>query len=273
MSTQFVETDKATKKFFEGLDIPYQIHKIKNEGKSISYVETGLEASSSPLILFIHGAPGSWSAFRDYLADPEFTSVARLISMDRLGYGDSNSGQGEEEIKAHVDAALAIINRYKSSEIYLVGHSYGGPIVGNLAANFPDLIDGILMAAPLIDSDNEPVRWYAHLCNISLFKAILPDYINVATVEKMSHSNALRAIENDWKKIRIPVIHYHGAKDNIAPYRVNIEFSKKYIPSKYLQLVTDSEANHFVPWNQAEKMKELIFNMMSLAKENNQITQ
>ena len=207
MAFQFNGSDQSARDFFQPLNVPFRIEKIQHEGQTIRYVETGLQKPNSPLILFIHGAPGSWGAFKGYLADYELKQVARLISMDRLGYGNSNRGQAVTDIKKHVEAALAIINRYEASEVYIVGHSYGGPIVGNLAANYPNQIKGALMIAPLIDPDNEPVRWYAHLCNLKILRPFLPAYINVATKEKMTHSQALENISNDWSKIEVPVIH------------------------------------------------------------------
>ena len=266
MAISFNSPAAVAEDFFGPLNVPYQIHKFSHEGQSIRYVETGLQERGAPLILFIHGAPGSWEAFKGFLADYDLTKRARLISMDRAGYGESDRGEAETDISVHVEAASALLKRYQPSSSYVVGHSYGGPIAGSLAAQHPELIDGVLMIAPLNDPESEPVRWYAHLCNVGLVKYLLPDFINVATEEKMSHSVALHKIVQDWEHIEVPVIHYHGAKDNLAPPEPNIQFSKKHISANHLKVVTAAEDNHFVIWNKAGKMKRLLLELMDASQ-------
>ena len=42
-------------------------------------------------LIFVHGAPGSWDAFKDYLTDEDLKSKARVVAYDRPGYGGSGT--------------------------------------------------------------------------------------------------------------------------------------------------------------------------------------
>ena len=45
-----------------------------------------------PTLLFVHGTPGSWDAFKAYLKNKELLQYYRIISIDRPGFGYSDFG-------------------------------------------------------------------------------------------------------------------------------------------------------------------------------------
>lgn len=47
------------------------------------------------LIVFIHGSPGSWSAFEDYFEVDSLLAGYDVVSFDRSGYGKSDFGRPE----------------------------------------------------------------------------------------------------------------------------------------------------------------------------------
>ena len=60
-------------------------HNLSSGGRPVHVVAAGDPAL--PPVLFIHGSPGSWEAWQDYLADPELSSRAHLLAIDRPGFG------------------------------------------------------------------------------------------------------------------------------------------------------------------------------------------
>ncbi len=46
-----------------------------------------------PLVVLVHGTPGSSNGFMDYLADSLLPEKAQLIALDRPGFGDSDYGK------------------------------------------------------------------------------------------------------------------------------------------------------------------------------------
>jgi pimeloyl-ACP methyl ester carboxylesterase len=93
-------------------------------------------------VLFIHGQPGLGSDFDHVTArlGPDF----RVISPDRPGYGDS----GKQPVSMHENAAmLAQLIGESETPAVVVGHSYGGGIALLLAAQSPELVAGLVLAA------------------------------------------------------------------------------------------------------------------------------
>lgn len=95
--------------------------------------------SSSPTIVLVHGAPGTYKDFR-YLV-PLLEEHARVIGINLPGFGGSEVIDKEnyyEHIAALgaakiVYAALAQICKDEAN-VFLVGHSFGGHTAVNLAA-------------------------------------------------------------------------------------------------------------------------------------------
>ena len=88
--------------YFNKLGIDYEFGRVRSGDRQLRYVHTGQKDSTKPLILFVHGAPGSWEAYKFFLADTDLRSMAQLISIDRLGYGESDYGQPALDIATHL---------------------------------------------------------------------------------------------------------------------------------------------------------------------------
>ncbi|MFK7900144.1 MAG: alpha/beta fold hydrolase [Cyclobacteriaceae bacterium] len=91
----FRTSDKSALKAYKKKGIELKIHHKPFQSIPIRYLETGETTDDAPLILFLHGAPGSSNAFDTYLQDSVLLSKATLVSVDRLGYGYSNYGKAE----------------------------------------------------------------------------------------------------------------------------------------------------------------------------------
>ncbi|NNE26886.1 MAG: alpha/beta hydrolase [Saprospiraceae bacterium] len=266
MASVFNSTDYAIDEYFSKLNTPFQIHRTPYQGDELRFVETGIQNDTVPLLLFIHGAPGTWDAFKQYLADYDLNQNIRLVSMDRLGYGGSHFGQSERSIEKHALAALHILDKYENREVYVVSHSYGGPISAVMASLAPEKISGLIMCAPVNDPDSEPLAWYAKVANWKIARAVLPAFVDVATDEKMSHRQALRNIKDHWKNVQCPVLHYHGTEDSLAPFDGNVKFSKQNIHPDLVRFITDSGGGHLLIWFKAATFKQIILDFISQNK-------
>jgi pimeloyl-ACP methyl ester carboxylesterase len=74
---------------------PDSYHTVTHAGRTMHYVRTGL---GKHLVVFVHGSPGSWDAFAEFMIDPDLIRSATLISVDRLGFGKSEPGQAEKSL-------------------------------------------------------------------------------------------------------------------------------------------------------------------------------
>lgn len=251
----FRSSDVATQKSFAENGVPVQIHRIPFAGGELRYVETGLQTDSTPLILFVHGAPGSGDNYYKYLSDSLLVKKYRLITIDRPGYGYSNYGQSKPSFRVQAQAVKAVLDRYRSSKTLLVGHSFGGPIIAQTALDYPDQVQALLMLAPVNDPDSEPVPWYAGFARWPLTRRMLSKAWQVSGDEKFAHVEELRRLQPRWKDLHIPVTHWHGASDFLAPPRENVDFSRRHIPSEWLIIKELPKGNHFIPFTDFERVR------------------
>ncbi|MGO9342287.1 MAG: alpha/beta fold hydrolase [Acidimicrobiales bacterium] len=94
-------------------------------------------------VVFVHGQPGLGSDFdpvAELLAPPYL-----VISPDRPGYGES--GRPSVSMRENVRVFASLIEEQHLGRAVVVGHSYGGGIAVLLAAERPDLVAGLVLAA------------------------------------------------------------------------------------------------------------------------------
>ena len=262
MQMGFRTTDKGVRRHFAKRDVGVKIQRIPYEGDSLRWIETGLSGQEAPLLVFVHGAPGSSNNFFRYLSDSTLRARARMLSIDRPGYGYSAYGRSETSIARQAEALKAILDHVGSGrKAILVGHSFGGPIVAKAAVDHPDQAGSILMLAPVNDPAHEQIFWFSHLARWKATRWMLSPAWKVAGDEKFGHAAALGAITPAWASLRLPVIHLHGEKDILAP-PANADFSEKNIPAGYLRLLRLPDAGHLIPFMQYETTKKEILRIL-----------
>ncbi len=224
-------------------------------------LDTQKKKSKRPLILFVHGSPGGWSAYIDYLKDPQLQRAAKLISVDRLGYGASSFKKGTalSTIKFQAKAIEPILASHAGKgPIILVGHSLGGAIVSRLSMDYTKNVQALLLIASSISPDVEKPAWYNKLGNFFLVRWILPKDLETSNREILPLRGELEKMRPLWKKIKIPVTVIHGKKDTLVPPS-HIDFLKKVLQPQKTHFVLPAEEGHFVLWqNQALIKRELL---------------
>lgn len=109
-------------------------------GYRLHYVDVG---HGQPVILI----PGSWSTYRvwDRLL-PFLADSYRLLAVDYVGTGDSDKPTSgfRYTIEEQADLIAKMIKQLDLGKVHVVGGSYGGVIVFNLAARYPALINKVV---------------------------------------------------------------------------------------------------------------------------------
>ena len=147
--------EEAAQDYFGPLNLDYEESYYNIKGIQLHSVQTG-DTSSSKMILFIHGTPGSWMDFKKYLSDSTLRSKFQMISIDRPGQGQSNYGQTMVSIEEQSTVLLELLKNYKSDSIVLMGYSYGGPIAALLASNAVLPVSKLMLLSPTIGPECEP---------------------------------------------------------------------------------------------------------------------
>lgn len=258
----FRMSPKEIETFFEKNKVKASQHSYKVGFRELHYVKAG--DPSKPLVLFLHGSPGSLSAFIDFLADSTLLSKALLITADRPGFGYSNFGNGEPSLKKQSEILKPILEEYKMNRpIILVGHSLGGPLIARMAIDYPDLVDGLIMVAGSIDPELEPNEtWFRAPLATPFLSWVLPNSFRASNEEIYQLKPELEKMLPFWKQIKCPVIVIQGSKDVFVP-AANADFAKKMLINAPVDFVIVDGMDHFVPWSNPELIHDAILSMLN----------
>lgn len=220
--------------------------------------------SLKPLVIFVHGSPGSLSAFIDFLADSSLLKSVRMISVDRPGFGSANFGNAEPSLEKQAALLKPILQAHRNNQpVFLVGHSLGGPLIAQMALDYPALIDGLIMVAPSIAPELEPREWFRAPLATPFLKWLMPRSLRASNDEIYKLKPQLEALLPRWKEIQTPVIVIQGGKDSLV-HPGNAEFAKRMITNTSVEVVFVEAMDHFVPWSNPELIREAIEKMDKL---------
>ena len=245
--------DKETKGTFRSYDVGKRV---------ITYVKAG--DKNLPLVIFVHGSPGSLSAFIHFLADTTLLKKSQLITVDRPGFGSSNFGYAEPSLQKQSAYLKPILEAHKASRpIILVGHSLGGSLIARMAMDYPELVDGLVIVAGSIDPELEPNEtWFRAPLATPFLKWILPRSMRASNDEIYKLKPELQEMIPLWKNITIPTIVIQGKKDSLVPSG-NVDFARKMMINASVKIVLVDDMDHFVPWTNPELIRSAIIELLS----------
>ncbi len=105
---------------------------------------------NSPILLFLHGGPGTAQIFWSRKSQKELESSFLVVNWDQRGAGRSYSRSlRKEDMKIERFVADAkelieyLLKRFGQNKVFLAGHSWGSIVGAYLVAKRPDLIRAI----------------------------------------------------------------------------------------------------------------------------------
>lgn len=255
-------SSKSLDKEFKGSKYKPHQQSYQACGRNMNYAEIGND--SLPLVLFIHGSPGSWTAFKEFFKDSLLLSKAHLLSVDRPGFGYSNYGKAEPSLATQAACIKPLLQKYKAGrKVILVGHSLGGPLIARMAMDYPELVDYLIFVAPSVDPALEPKAWYRKPMKIMGW--LLPGSIRASNREIISLKKELELMLPLWATLHQPAIVIQGDQDDLVP-PANAAFVKKSMVNSKVQIVLLKDMNHFIPWRKPEAIQQAILQALSQKK-------
>jgi pimeloyl-ACP methyl ester carboxylesterase len=144
-----------------------QVKTATVHGRSVSYMEAG----EGPVLLLIHGIAGYCENWRETI-EP----LARhhtVIAPDLPGHGASEAGGGDYSIGALASGLRDLLLALGHERATLVGHSLGGGVAMQLAYQFPEMIERlVLVSSGGLGPEVSPVLRAAALPGADLFISI-----------------------------------------------------------------------------------------------------
>ena len=252
-------SSKETKTFFATSQTNYKDSTITIDAVPIHYIETG--NPNFPTLIFVHGSPGSWDAFRDYLKDTLLLKKFRMIAVDRPGFGYSNYRKAE-----NLGTQSQLIEKFadkikNSNSLYLIGHSLGGPLIVKMATEKPNDYKGLVLLAGALDPKAEKPENWRLAFKAKPIRYFVPGALLPSNDELWWLKEDLVRMEPNLKKITTDVIIIHGTKDDLVPYS-NVAFMKReFVNAKSISVTTIKDANHFIPWEHYQLIRDKLLEL------------
>lgn len=122
---------------------PIEHHYVKLNGYTVHYASCG--EPDRPLLLFVHGFPESWLAWRGMLQS--FGLHYHAVALDTRGINESS---GPEEVRGYragqmVNDLVALLDHLHHDKCILIGHDWGGAIACAFAIAHPQRLHGLIM--------------------------------------------------------------------------------------------------------------------------------
>ena len=226
---------------------------VKSDELLISYLENG--NSSGQLYVMVHGTPGSATGWADYVESPPAGS--HILAIDRPGFGKSTSSKSFPNLKDQVEAIHQLIPENQRNVI-LVGHSLGGPIVSQYAAQYPQQIQSVVILAGSLDPNLEKIHPLQYFGNWKLIRPLLPTKMRNANEELIALQSQLEMLVPMLSEIKAKVVIVHGDHDDLVPVQ-NVQFIQDHFTSaKCIETIIMPGQNHFLPWNAQETVRKAL---------------
>ena len=256
---KFKISDSQAKKEFEKEGVVLTTKTVKVDKRNMHYVQSG--SDTLPTIVFVHGSPGSWNAFEQYMKDKDLLSKYRMISIDRPGFGNSDFGKAEP-LQQQSALISPLFNQWNNrNPVYLVGHSLGGPLIIQLYADNPGLIDALVLLAASVDPAEEKKESWRYILNGTLMQYFLPGAFRPSNKELINFKKDVYNLEDKFAAVKCKVFIVHGMKDSFVPPG-NAEYAaKNLVNAATVETTMIPGADHFIPWKNYALIKRVLMKL------------
>jgi len=107
------------------------------------------QGDAGPVVMMIHGASANAREFSWSLA-PRLSETHRVLMADRPGHGHSDRPEDAETLAVQAAQVAGALKALAPGErAVIVGHSFGGAVSLRLALDHPELVDSLVLLAPV----------------------------------------------------------------------------------------------------------------------------
>jgi len=232
-------------------------------GREVTYVRATRGEPKREAMLLVHGSPGSKDACLEYLIDTNLLARVDVVTYDRPGYGHSGFGTSLSSLTRQSEVLNALMDSLAYDKYWLVGHSYGAPVIVQEALRHPASIGGLCLVAGSVSPELEPrsIGWRKWI-DMPIFRGILPNALRVSNEELMPLRTDLALMEDDWSDIRVPVALIHGTDDALVPFD-NLDWARQKLTQADTVMVRVLDRqSHFIFWTHEREIAAMCLSMM-----------
>jgi pimeloyl-ACP methyl ester carboxylesterase len=219
----------------------------------LQYLRSG--NPQGPILLLVHGTPGSASAFRNYLEHPELQRFYDILAVNRLGWRE-----GEE--KDHTDPSFAKQAEYllqileevdpaAARPVIAIGHSLGGALVNEIALVSPERVKGVLVIAGPASPTLSQKRWYHRWADSGLLSWALGHGLRNSNEEMLVLDQQLALQTERWPEADFELTIMQGMNDWLVHYD-NATYLMEVAAHLEPELIMMPDESHFFMFSQTD---------------------
>lgn len=172
-------------------------------------------------VVLLHGIGMGRSVYVDLVSRLD----GRVIGIDLPGFGEAPEPSRTLTMERHADLVAAFLRDRGVTDAVLLGHSMGSQIAAGVAARHPDVVAGMVLAGPTVNSAARSIRAQAGY----LLKDLIGERPTViwrgAREYLRGGPNLLRKMrativhepEDAYRRVQVPVLVLRGEEDPLAP--------------------------------------------------------
>lgn len=214
---------------------------VKKLGLTVSYLHAG--TAGGRRVVFVHGTPGSADGWASFLRN--VPKGFEYIAVDRPGFGSTRPGAPVTSLAGQAEALEPLLD---SPRTILVGHSYGGPVIVEAAALYPDRVAGIVVLAGALDPAQEHVNPLQYVGAWPGVRSLIPRAWRSANSELIPLKGELEALAPLLPRVRAAVTIVHGTKDSLVPISNVGYMTPRFTHAASLRTIVLPGQSHFLPW-------------------------
>ena len=256
---KFKISDSKAKEDFNKAGVELTTTTVKVGNRNMHYAKTGND--TLPTIVFVHGSPGGWDAFAQYMKDKDLLAKYRMISIDRPGFGASDYGEAEN-MQRQADLINPLFKQWQNGKpIYLTGHSLGGPMIVWLCADNPGMFSGLVLLAASVDPAEEKKEGWRYVLNTTLFRYFVPGALRPSNTELLYFKKDVYVLQDKFPLVKCKVFIVHGMIDTFVPVGNAAYAQKKLVNAASVETTLIPGANHFIPWQHYGVIKKVLMGL------------
>jgi pimeloyl-ACP methyl ester carboxylesterase len=148
------------------IDWQAHLHQVEIDGAPVNYVDIG--SGDHPPVVFVHGLGGQWQNWLENI--PRAAQERRAIAIDLPGFGLSPMPHEEITIPGYGRTVNALCDRLGLGVVELVGNSMGGFISAEVAIQFPQRVDRLILVSAAgitsADLDRRPIQTLGRIATV-----------------------------------------------------------------------------------------------------------
>lgn len=197
-------------------------HTFEHGGYTMKF--SSYPGPTSRTFVLIHGI-GMGRIVFDEVAEV-LTAQGGVLVPDLPGFGDSPEPGTKATIQDNAELIERFIASQATGDVTLVGHSMGTQIVAEIARQFPDSIDTLVLIAPTINRHERSATKQAARMVQDLYgespKVLVEGVVEYAKTSPLWFANKLRLmldhrIEDVCPHIATPTLVMRGETDHVCP--------------------------------------------------------